>query len=52
MVSNVFNHPNFENPSSNDITLPGAGVIGAVPDYYSAVKAGPRLVEGRLRVLW
>jgi len=52
MVSNVFNHPNFENPTSNDITVPGAGVIGAVPDYYSAVKAGPRLVEGRLRVLW
>ncbi|HET9176910.1 MAG TPA: carboxypeptidase regulatory-like domain-containing protein [Terriglobia bacterium] len=52
MASNVFNHPNFENPGTNDITVPGAGVIGAVPDYYSAVKAGPRLVEGRLRVLW
>lgn len=52
MASNVFNHPNFYNPFSNDITAPGAGAITYVPDYYSAVKAGPRLIEGRLRILW
>lgn len=52
MASNVFNHPNFYNPGSNDITVPGAGVIDYSPDYYSAVKAGPRLIEGRLRILW
>ncbi|TAM84329.1 MAG: TonB-dependent receptor [Acidobacteria bacterium] len=52
MASNIFNHPNFYNPFSNDITAPGAGAITYVPDYYSAVKAGPRLIEGRLRILW
>ena len=52
MISNVFNHPNFLNPTSNDVTVPGAGVISSTPDYYSAVKAGPRLVEGRLRITW
>ncbi len=52
MASNVFNHPNFYNPGSNDITVPGAGVIDYSPDYYSAVKAGPRIIEGRLRILW
>lgn len=48
MASNVFNHPNFLNPTSNDVTVPGAGAINTVPDYYSPVKAGPRIVEGRL----
>jgi len=52
MISNVFNHPNFMNPAFNDVTVPGAGVLNSTPDYYSAVKSGPRLVEGRLRVLW
>jgi Carboxypeptidase regulatory-like domain len=52
MISNLFNHPNFLNPSSNDITVPGTGAINSTPDYYSAVKAGPRLVEGRLRITW
>jgi hypothetical protein len=50
LVSNVFNHPNFLNPSSNDVSVPGAGVINSTPDYYSAVGDGPRLVEGRLKI--
>jgi hypothetical protein len=50
LASNVFNHPNFLNPVSNDVSVPGAGVINTTPDYYSAVGDGPRLVEGRLKI--
>lgn len=51
MISNLFNHPNFLNPDS-DISVPGAGVISSQPDSFSPQRAGPRLIEGRLRVMW
>ncbi len=52
LVSNVFNHPNFLYPSAN-ISVPGsAGVISSVPGSFDAEKAGPRLMEIRVRLRW
>jgi len=49
LVANVFNHPNFEFPAS-DISVPGeAGVISSTHGLYSGERAGPRMVEMRVR---
>ena len=48
LVSNVFNHPNFQFPAS-DISTPDAGVIGETHGLYSGERAGPRMVEFRAR---
>ncbi len=50
MFSNLFNHPNFDYPGSN-ISVPGqAGVIVSQLGFFSNEKAGPRLIEMRLRL--
>ncbi len=50
MISNLFNHPNFDFPASN-ISAPGqAGVITTQQGFFSNEKAGPRLIEMRLRL--
>lgn len=51
MISNLFNHPNFLLPDAN-VSVPGAGVISGQPGAFSAQRAGPRLIEGRLRLDW
>jgi hypothetical protein len=49
LISNIFNHPNFFAPAA-DISVPGAaGVIGDAHGLYSGERAGPRMVEMRLR---
>jgi hypothetical protein len=54
MVSNLFNHPNFQNPQisgNNDISVPGqVGVISAQHDIFSGERAGPRVMELRGRI--
>jgi hypothetical protein len=50
MISNLANHPNFDFPASN-ISAPGqAGVITTQHGFFSNEKAGPRLIEMRLRL--
>jgi hypothetical protein len=50
LISNIFNHPNFLFPAS-DISVPGeAGVISETHGWYSGERAGPRMVEMRLRI--
>jgi hypothetical protein len=50
LIGNLFNHPNFFAPAS-DISVPGgAGVIGETHGLYSGERAGPRLIEMRLRL--
>lgn len=50
LMSNIFNHPNFTNPSAN-ISVPGAaGVIGSTLDKWSNEKGGPRIIEMRVRL--
>jgi hypothetical protein len=50
LISNIFNHPNFLFPAS-DISVPGeAGVISETHGLYSGERAGPRMVEMRLRI--
>jgi hypothetical protein len=50
LVANVFNHPNFFAPSS-DISVPGeAGVISSTHGLYSGERAGPRMIEMRVRL--
>jgi hypothetical protein len=50
MVSNLFNHPNFNYPGSN-ISAPGqAGVITSQHGFFSDDKSGARLVEVRARL--
>ncbi len=50
MISNLFNHPNFDFPNSN-ISVPAqAGVIVTQQGLFSNEKAGPRLIEMRLRL--
>ncbi len=48
LVSNVFNHPNFQFPAS-DISTPDAGVIGETHGLYSGERAGPRMIEFHAR---
>ncbi len=50
MVSNLFNHPNFNFPAAN-ISAPGqAGVITSQHGFFSDDKSGARLVELRARL--
>ena len=49
MISNLFNHPNFDFPASN-ISAAGPGVITTQQGFFSNEKAGPRLIEMRLRL--
>jgi len=50
MFSNIFNHPNFLFPAS-DISVPGgAGVIGETHGLSSGERAGPRMIEMRVRL--
>jgi hypothetical protein len=50
MISNLSNHPNFDFPASN-ISTPGqAGVITTQQGFFSNEKAGPRMIEMRLRL--
>lgn len=50
MISNLFNHPNYDYPSSN-VTVPGGGgVVGTQLGFFSNEKAGPRMIEMRLRL--
>jgi len=50
LIGNVFNHPNFL-PPGTDISVPGeAGVIGETHGLYSGERAGPRMVEMRVRI--
>ena len=50
MFSNILNHPNFMLPASN-ISVPGqAGTISQAPDLYSGERAGPRMIEMRVRL--
>lgn len=50
MVSNLFNHPNFNFPGAN-ISAPGqAGVITGQHGFFSDDKSGARLVEVRARL--
>jgi hypothetical protein len=50
MFSNILNHPNFMIPASN-ISAPGqAGTISLTPDIYSGERAGPRMIEMRVRL--
>ena len=49
MISNLFNHPNYDFPASN-ISAVGQGVIGTQQGFFSNEKAGPRLIEMRLRL--
>jgi hypothetical protein len=52
LISNLFNHPNFLSPASN-ISLPGsAGIISDVPGSFHPEKAGPRIIEMRIRLAW
>jgi len=49
-LSNIFNHPNFFAPYAN-ISAPGeAGVISETHGLYSGERAGPRMVEFRVRL--
>jgi hypothetical protein len=49
-MSNVFNHPNFEIPSSN-ISVPGqVGVITTQHGRFRAERSGPRFIDMRLRL--
>jgi hypothetical protein len=49
LISNIFNHPNFFAPAA-DISVPGeAGVISETHGLYSGERAGPRMVEFRVR---
>jgi carboxypeptidase family protein/TonB-dependent receptor-like protein len=49
LISNIFNHPNFLFPAA-DISVPGeAGVIGETHGLYSGERAGPRMIEMRVR---
>jgi hypothetical protein len=50
MVSNLFNHPNFNFPAAN-ISAPGqAGVITSQHGFFTDDKSGARLVELRARL--
>ena len=52
LISNLFNHPNFNFPASN-ISVPGnVGVISGVPGSFHPEKAGARIIEMRIRVDW
>ena len=50
MISNLFNHPNFDFPNSNISVSGQAGVIVTQHGFFSNEKAGPRLIEMRLRL--
>jgi TonB dependent receptor len=50
LISNIFNHANFLFPAA-DISVPGeAGVIGETHGLYSGERAGPRMIEMRVRL--
>ena len=50
MFSNILKHPNLMIPASN-ISVPGqAGTISQRPDIYSGERAGPRMIEMRVRL--
>lgn len=52
LISNLFNHPNFNFPAGN-ISVPGnVGVISGVPGSFHPEKAGARIVEIRGRLSW
>ncbi|MBI3694477.1 MAG: TonB-dependent receptor [Acidobacteria bacterium] len=50
MISNLFNHPNFDFPNSNISATGQTGVIVSQQGFFSNEKAGPRLIEMRLRL--
>lgn len=49
LISNIFNHPNFLFPTA-DISTSGVGVIGETHGLYSGERAGPRMIEFRVRL--
>jgi hypothetical protein len=49
MFSNLANHPNYDFPTSN-ITVAGPGTITTQQGFFSNEKAGPRMIEMRLRL--
>ncbi len=50
MAGNLFNHPNFMQPTTN-VTVPsGAGRVYRTPDLYSGERAGARMIEMRVRL--
>jgi hypothetical protein len=50
VIGNLFNHPNFLAPAA-DISVPGeAGVISETHGLYSGERAGPRMIEIRVRL--
>jgi len=50
MISNLFNHPNFDYPNTNVLLPQQGGVIGTQLGFFSNEKAGPRMIEMRLRL--
>ena len=50
MISNLFNHPNFNFPLNNISTPAQAGVVTSQHGFFSDDKSGARLVEMRVRL--